>query len=94
MQEVPAQIRTLDAPWKIFFFGAGQVVSFLLLFCLGGLFNHPLIGAAFGVLMGWALGKTGSKHHRAFWRHCIYWFSPGRSGMHWAHESAQREFLR
>jgi hypothetical protein len=88
------QVRRLDDPVKLFFFGQGQVYAFLLFFSLGGMANSPLIGSVVGFFAAAAIGKTGSKYHRAFWRHCLYWFTPTRLGMVWLPESSDREFLR
>jgi conjugal transfer pilus assembly protein TraL len=88
------QIRRLDDPMKLFFFGAGQTVVFMLFFVLGNLANYQFTGIAVGIACAWGLGKTGSRYHRFFWKHCLYWFVPGSWGMKWIPESAFRQFLR
>ena len=84
----------MNAPLKIFFWGAGQMMGFIVMFCLGAMANSPLIGGFFGALLALAIGKASSKNHRAFWRHCLYWFVPGRLGMQWLPDSSMRQFLR
>jgi len=88
------QVRRLDDPKKIFFFGSGQVFAFMIFFCIGGMADSPLIGGAIGVIFAWGLGSTSSKYHRAFWRHVLYWFTPGRLGLEWMPDSFRRMFVK
>ena len=88
------QVRRLDDPAKLFFFSQGQVIAFMICFSIGGIANSPLIGGAVGAFVAWGIGKTGSKYHRSFWRHCLYWFTPTKLDMVWLPDSADREFLR
>ncbi len=69
-------------------------MGFAIMFSLGAMANSPLIGGAFGAFVAMAIGKTASKHHRAFWLHCIYWFAPWKIGGKWLPDSALRQFLR
>lgn len=97
MSEAPylhVQLTRMNEPMKMFFFGAGQVIGFMLMFSIGGMANSPLIGAGFGFLLAYAIGKTSSKQHRSFWKHCIYWFTPGRFGLNWMPDSSDRQVVR
>ncbi len=94
MHEADLQIRRLDDPQKIFFFSSTQVIVCLMFFVVGSLVNMTGIGGGIGIVVAWGLSKTGQKHHRAFWKHCMYWFMPGKAGLKWLPESAQRLFLR
>lgn len=87
-------VRRLDDPPKIFFFTMGQTVAFMTCFMFGNFANHSLFGVALGIGAAWAVSKTSSRFHRAFWRHVVYWFFPGRLALQWLPESHRRTYLR
>lgn len=87
------QIQRLDDPLKFFWFTQGQAVVFFLMFVLGGMANSAIAGLVAGALLAYWMGAE-SRVHRAFWRHVIYWYIPGRGGMRCMPESGSRQFLR
>lgn len=87
-------VRRLDDPPKIFFFSMGQTIVFMLCFMFGNFAGQTLIGIAAGIFSAWLISKSSSRYHRAFWRHVVYWFFPGRLALQWLPESHRRTFLR
>jgi type IV conjugative transfer system protein TraL len=87
-------IRRLDDPPRILFFSMAQTFVFMLCFMFANFAQAPWLGMGLGVLAAWAISKSSSRYHRAFWRHVIYWFFPGKLALLWLPESHRRAYLR